>query len=74
MSRKQGNNWNGYAGIDALKEIRKYKPNVPIFFYIGDVNKTLEKFKEKNCDLEGVQIGNNPKEVRAFLKYEMKAK
>lgn len=72
MSRKEGNDWNGLAGIEGLKQIRKLKPKAPIFFYIGDINKTIEKFNQNNITLEDVKIGNSPKEVRTFLNDRMK--
>ena len=40
MSRKEGDDWNGFAGIEGLQEIRKYSAKAQVFFFIGNVKNT----------------------------------
>ena len=73
MSRQEKNGWNSYAGIDGLLEVRKCLPNAPFFFYIGNKDATIKKLEEKKVSLDGIDIGNHPNEVKAFLKYQTRA-
>jgi len=61
MSRKEGNAWNDIAGIEGLREIRKYSQDTPVFFYIGDVGKANKKMIENKVDTRDVLVGSSPK-------------
>ena len=64
MSRQEnGGVWNGYAGVDALMEIRKYSPTKPVFFYIGDKVVAMNKLKERNANTANVYMGTNSSEA-----------
>jgi hypothetical protein len=47
--------------VEALREIRKYDPMKPVFFYIGDIDKTKKKLVDNGIDLKDVTVGNTPK-------------
>jgi hypothetical protein len=38
MTRLEGNNYNEYAGIEALELARQRNKNIHAYFYIGNVN------------------------------------
>lgn len=58
---------NEIAGVDAARLIRKYSENVPIFFYIGNVQAATNKLVASNLNLESIFIGSSPQEVHGFL-------
>lgn len=74
MSRREDGAWNSCAGIDGLEEIRKYNPDVTIFFYIGDVKKAIEKLEQRKVRIGNIQIGQTAKEARAYLSTQMEKK
>ena len=67
MGRTEGDKFNQIAGVEALKEIRKYDPLKPVFFYIGDVLKANKKLVDNGIELKSVSVGNTPKEVYFYI-------
>jgi len=67
MTRMEGVKLNEFAGIEGLREIRKYDEKKSVFFYVGDENKAMNKFKEKKVSLGEVIIGVNAKEVYGYI-------
>jgi hypothetical protein len=60
MTRKEGEKYNEIAGIEGLREIRKYDENIPIFFYIWNMDKAIEKCKDNEVDMGKITIGAYP--------------
>ena len=67
MTRKEGEKYNEIAGIEGLREIRKYDENIPIFFYIGDKAKTQKKCVSNEVDMTKITIGNQVMEIFDFI-------
>ena len=68
MSRQEnGGAWNGYAGVDALFEIRKYSKTIPVFFYIGDKAVATKKLNERSADTSFVYLGTSANEAESYI-------
>ena len=68
MTRKEGENWNGLAGIEGLKKIRAFNATVPVFFFIGDMEAAQKKVNESKVDQANIKIGNMVSEIKDYLK------
>ena len=68
MTRKEGKDLNGLAGIEGARKIREFLPIVPIFFYIGDMAAAKKKVNESQLDQTNIKIGNKVSEIQVYLK------
>ena len=60
MTRKEGNVWNEKAGIESLYEIRKFRKDINVFFYVGDINKANQKLIDNQVYDDNILVGESP--------------
>ena len=67
MTRKEGDSYNEYAGIESLALARNRKKNIHAYFYIGDIDACYKKLTNKNVSLNYLKVTNNPNQMNEFL-------
>ena len=67
MTRKEGEVYNEYAGIQSLALARQRNNNIHVYFYIGNINACYDKLNSKNVSLNNLRVTNNPNEMMQFL-------
>ena len=74
MTRMEGEVKNEYAGVDAVKVMRKHLPpskHENIFLYVGNRKMAIEKLDKNGIEeCETIKISSAPSRLREFLTHE----